>query len=329
MFEKEFRAPIPLQQIEALLRRISVEHVKRPLAEEKAKILRSGYNGEKNLNYFLCLLPEKNYSIFHNIRLPIGSTFFQIDFLLISPKLGIILDSKNHSGTLTFEKNQLIHLSNTTEKINQNPLSQVYRHQYLLNRLFESHQIPKIPIEYHVVVTNPSTKIIISDGYKEAEKRVWKAESLLIKMDEMEKAYNKELIDKRSITKIKKVILQNDTVERIDFLKVFGIHPSEIQTGVLCPTCYIPMEYTYRTWWKCPNCQCTSKNAHLHDIHDYFLLIKPSITNPELRAFLHLPNSRSTTYLLSKLHLPYSGNGKGRTYYPNFTNHVPNLLNKY
>lgn len=321
LFEKEFTYPISLQQIEALLRRIPLEHVKRPLIEEKFKILRSGYNGERNLHYHLSLLPEKSHHIFHNIRLSNGSSYFQIDFLLISSKLAIILDSKNHAGTLTFEKNQLIHISNDTEKIYQNPLSQVYRHQYLLKNWLENYQFPKIPIEYHAVITNPSTKVIITPGYHEAENRVWKSDALLIKIDEMEKIFNKELLDKRNLSRIKKLILQNDTPERSDFIKSFGIHESEI-TGVLCPTCLIPMEYKQRIWWKCSNCQSTSKDAHLQAIQDYFLLFKPSITHSELRAFLHLPNARTTTRFLTLLHLPSSGKTKGRIYYPNSTNHV-------
>jgi hypothetical protein len=132
IFEKELTIPQSLLQIQALLRRIPKDHLKRPLIEEKARIIKSGYNGEKNLNYFLGLLPEKSYYIFHNLRLPVNSTYFQIDFLLISPKLIIILDGKNHSGTLTFERNQLIHENNEVEKIYENPLSQVYRHRTLL-----------------------------------------------------------------------------------------------------------------------------------------------------------------------------------------------------
>jgi hypothetical protein len=323
LFEKGLTVPIPLQQIEAFLRRIHKEHSIRPIAEEKARILRSGFKGEKNLNYFLSLLPEKNYSIFHNIRLYTGSSYFQIDFLLISPKLMIILDSKHHSGTLIFEKKQLIQMKNDGEKVYPNPLSQVYRHKFLLQKFLESHQIPTVPIEYHVVITNPSTKVVISPGYEEAEKRVWKAEDLLIKMDEIEKTYNKEYLDKRNISKTKKVILQNNTPERCDFIKMFNMKQSEIPTGVQCPKCLtLPMDYKGRMKWECPSCQYISKDAHYQAIQDFFLIIKPSITHSELRHFLQIPNARLTTHLLSLLHLPYSGKNKGRIYYQNSTNHV-------
>jgi hypothetical protein len=330
LFEKELTVPIPLQQIEAFLRRIPKDHVKRPPAEEKARILRSGYNGEKSLNYYLSLLPEKNYRIFHNIRLYTGSSYFQIDFLLISPKLGIILDSKNHSGTLIFEKKQLIQMTNDGEKVYPNPLSQVYRHKFLLQKFLESHQIPTIPIEYHVVITNPSTKVVISPGYGEAEKRVWKVEDLLIKMDAIEKTFNKEILDRRSILKTKKIILQNDTPERSNFLKILGINGLEILTGVQCPICLsAPMDYKGRMNWECPSCQYISKDAFYQAIQDFFLIIKPSITHSELRHFLQIPNARLTTHILSSLHLSFSGSTKGRIYYQNSTNHVSLPLSKH
>lgn len=330
MFEKELTIPIPLQQIEAFLRRIQKDHVKRPLAEDKARILRSGYYGEKNLNYFLNLLPEKNYRIFHNIRLSTGTAYFQIDFLLISPKLMLILDSKNHSGTLIFEKKQLIQITNDGEKIYPNPISQVYRHKYLLKKFLESYQIPIIPIEYHVVITNPSTKVVISPGYEEAEKRVWKAEDLLIKMEAMEKIFNKELFDKRNILKTRKLILQNHTPERLNVLKMFGTNKSEILPGVQCPRCLsLPMEYKGGLRWECPTCQYISKTAFYQAIQDFFLIIKPSITHSELRHFLQIPNARLTTHILSLCDLPFSGKTKDRIYYQNSTNHVSTQSDKH
>ncbi|HEY2419799.1 MAG TPA: nuclease-related domain-containing protein, partial [Neobacillus sp.] len=75
--------------------------------EEKIRILNSGYQGEKTLNYFLGLIPEKKYHIFHGLRLPIGKYYFQIDAILLSPKLIILLEAKNNSGTLTIEKHQM------------------------------------------------------------------------------------------------------------------------------------------------------------------------------------------------------------------------------
>lgn len=329
IFEKEFTIPVAVLQIEALLNRILKNHLKRPLIEEKARILRSGYYGERNLNYFLSLLPEKNFHIFHNVRLPVNSSYFQIDFLLISSKSIILLDAKNHSGTLIFEKNQLIHKNNDVERIYENPLSQVYRHRTLIKDWLERYQISSIPIEYFVVVTNSSAKVIISQGYEEGEKRVIRSNDLLRVIEGIEKGYNKDILDSKKQTKLKKLILQTHTPEIVDFPKKFDISQSEIIQGVLCQSCSaIPMQY-YRNKWKCPTCEHISKDAHLQAINEYFLLVKPSFANSELRKFLNLPSMNITGKLISKLNLSYSGKNKGRIYYQNSTNHVSLLLNKH
>lgn len=315
MFENEFTMPISLLKTEALLGRIVKDHLKRPIIEEKARILRSGYNGEKNLNYFLSLIPEQNYHIFHNLRLPANSSHFQIDFLLFSSKIIIILDGKNHSGTLTFEKNQLIQHFDDMEKIYENPISQIYRHRTLLKNWLKKNQISSIPIEYYVVITNQSTKIIISSKYLEGEERVCKSSNLLRVIESLEKKHTQDILDPKKQTKLKKLILQNHTPESLDILKKYGINVTEIIPGVICPKCLeVPMQYS-RNKWCCTTCQHISNDAHIQAIYDYFLLIKPTANISELQKFLNLPSTRITRTLISKLNLPHSGKNKGRIYY--------------
>jgi hypothetical protein len=58
-----------------------------------------------------------------------------------------------------------------------------------------------------------------------------------------------------------------------------------------------------------------SKTAHIPAIDDYFLLIKPTITNAELRAFLHIDSIRVAGKILSTMNLPFTGKYKDRVYY--------------
>lgn len=328
MFDKELSEPLTLLEIQALKRRIPINHERMKEIENKLRILNSGYQGEKTVYYFLSLIPEKKYHIFHGLRLPIGKSYFQIDFLLLSAKLIIILDAKNNSGTLTIEKHQMSQEYHDVKENYQNPVAQVNRHKILLKYFFEKYQIPEIPIENLVVFSKPTSKVIIAPGYVEAEKKICKAFDLLKKLEEVEKYYNKERMDKKTIGKIKRLLLSKHTPLRSNPLKTFGIKESEILTGVQCPIpicSFNPMNYK-RQKWDCPQCQHVSKDAHFQAINDYFLLIKPYITNPELREFLHLPSSRSSTYLLSILNLPHTGTKRARIYYqselPINPNHV-------
>lgn len=315
MNEKNLTMSVILQQHEALKKRLIENHPAEQEIEEKLKILHSGFRGEKNLKYFLSLIPEKNYFIFHNLRLPHGNSHFEIDALLISFKTIIIIDVKNFAGSILIEKYQLTQEVNDTKKIYPNPLTQANRHRILLRYFFEKNNIPLIPDEYLVCIGSSTTITQIAPGYADAEKRVFKAENLLIKIQEIEKLYKKEVLDPKVYSKLKKLLLNQDTPLRIEILNKYGIHKNEIKTGVQCPTCFhIPMTYKGRNW-ECPVCKSTSKDAHISAINDYFLLIHPSLTNSELRHFLHLPTSRSATYLLSFLNLPHTDTRKGRIYH--------------
>lgn len=316
MFDLELVEPIQLQQAKATKRRIPENHPKREEVGGKIRILGSGFKGEKTLEYYLKLLPEKKYHIFQGLRLPIGKSFFQIDAFLYSPKLSFIIESKNHAGTLTIEKHQMIQEWNDKKVNHQNPLTQANRHKILLKYFFEKYQIPEFPIEYLAVATNSATKLNIAEGYTEAERKVCKAGDLLKRIEELEKFYKKESIDQKTMTRVKKLLLSKHTPLKTDFLHQLGIDKSEIITGVQCPLpCLcIPMQY-YRKNWKCLSCGCISKDAYIEAINDYFLLIKPTITNSELRRFLQITSSRSATYLFSLINLPHSGIKKGRIYH--------------
>jgi hypothetical protein len=202
LFVKNLEIPKILLQTEALEGRLAKNHFKMPDIKAKIRILRSGYNGEKVINHHIGQIPYQKYHIFHDLRLPIGITYFQIDALLLSPKLILILDGKNHSGTLRFEKNQMIQEYLDTREVYENPISQVNRHKILLKYWLEKYHISFIPIESYVVVTKSSTEIIISPGYSEAEEKVCKANDLLTKIANLEGNFKKEFLSPTAIEKV-------------------------------------------------------------------------------------------------------------------------------
>jgi hypothetical protein len=259
--------------------------------------------------------PEHKYHIFFGLRLPLGNTFFQIDALLLSQKLILILDAKNHSGTLRFEKNQLIHEYADNRDVYENPIAQVNRHKILLENLLNHHKVPTISIENFITVCKPSTEIIINQGCREAEQKVIRTYDLLKKVNDLEERYSEKKINQKTIKQVINLLLTLHTPQKIEILNYFQMTVDELICGVQCPRClYIPMNYS-RSNWICPKCLLFSKDACLNGITDYFLLIKPSFSNPELRKFLQIPSSRATTAFLPKLNLPFTGTKRGRIYY--------------
>jgi len=326
LIELELTPPTFLLQAEALERRLVENQRRMQDIRSKIRILRSGYNGEKTIKYYLDQLPEDKYHIFYGLRLPMGNAFFQIDALLLSQNLILIFDAKNHSGTLRFDKNQLIHEYADNRDVFENPVARINRHKILLKQLLDYHKVPPIPIENFITVCKPSTEIIINPGYNEAEYKVIRAYDLLKKVDELEETYTEKKLKQKAINHLINLLITQHTPQKIDILNYFQITEDELITGVHCPRCfYIPTEYK-RSKWICPECLLFSKDAYLFGINDYFLLIKPTFSNPELRHFLHMPSSRTTTSFLPKLNFPHTGTKRGRIYhqptFPLITNNV-------
>lgn len=259
MFDKGFEISKTLLQAEALKGRLVKNHYKIPEIEEKIKILKSGYIGEKVINYYLSQLPNEKYHIFHNLRLPNGDKFFQIDFLLLSSKI-LIIEGKNHSGTIHIEKNQMIQEGLDKKEVFENPITQANRHKLLLTYLFDHYKLPYIPIDPFVIFTRNSAEIKISPGYREAEEKICKAGNLLMKIAEFEKTI-KNVIQVQDIAKIRDFLLSKHTPKETDILVMFKIEKNEIITGVRCPRClFIPMNIKRNTWI-CPSCDLKSKDA--------------------------------------------------------------------
>ncbi len=315
MFEKEILPPKLLLQAEAVEGRLPENHRSIPGIKMKIKSLRSGYNGEKAMNYYLQQIPNQKYHIFHDLRLPYGNGFFQIDAFLLSEKLNLILEGKNHSGTLHIEKNQMIQVFNGNREVYENPISQANRHKLLLNYFLEQYQIPPIPTEFFVVVSKPSTEVIISPDYSEAYKRIYKVGDLLEIIEATQKKYKRNILSQQTIENIIRILLNSHTPNEYDILEMFAVDPLDILTGVHCPNClHLPMIFN-RMNWICPHCHFVSHDAYLKAINDYFLIYNTTISNAELCRFLHIPSPRTATYIFSLLNFPCTGTRKHRIYH--------------
>lgn len=102
MFIKEFSLPLEIQKTQILCKWLPEEHPRRLQVENDLSRLLRGYKGEKAMTYYLDFLPNKDFYIFHNLRLPSGKYFFQIDYLILTKQYALILECKNFYGTLFY-----------------------------------------------------------------------------------------------------------------------------------------------------------------------------------------------------------------------------------
>lgn len=317
MRKKELEIPLRIRKLEAELKRLPESHPKyQEISDEYGRRM-SGYRGEQSLKYYLSFLKEKNYSIFHNLRLPdiSGEHYFEIDLLLISPNYQLIIDAKNYRGELYFDGkfDQLIQTYKDTKKPYHCPVAQITRQQLQLKRLLETFKLTSPTIETLVVFTNPNAIIDASKDFKHSHK-VIKVPSFLSKIELFEKRNRQEVLEKKQLQKVSKLLLKNHTPHNHDILAQSGIKEHELIKGVRCPKCdFLPMTRKVRSW-SCPSCHYSSSKPYFNSLNEYILLFGNTITNRQLRDFLDIQSISTAKHILTSLNLPYSGSYKDRTY---------------
>ncbi|MDN3018020.1 nuclease-related domain-containing protein [Paenibacillus sp. BSR1-1] len=317
LFAKKCEISERIQKFEALEPRISPNHPIRPTLLKEYKNWLAGYKGEKSLEFHLSMLPDKKYLIFHNIRLLFGKYFFQIDFLILAAAFALEIEVKNRTGEYFFEKylNQTtLKVSGTHERI-KNPVLQARLQAMKLKKWLQKHNFPEIPILHIFVNSNGKASITAERGNEQILRYICNSEGLLEKISQLANCNKNEILNTKELRRVKRLLLTGHTPENFDIISSFHLTYKDIVTGVQCPKClFLPMDYTYGSWI-CPNCQCKSKTAHIKAIYDYFLLYKPSITNSELREFLHIESPTSANRILRKLDFTSTGTKKGTIYF--------------
>ncbi|WP_462410272.1 nuclease-related domain-containing protein [Neobacillus sp. Marseille-QA0830] len=317
LFAKECEKSLLLQKYEALIPRIPKNHPVYHEIQSEYKRRLAGYIGEKSLVFYLSMLPDTKYVIFHNLRLQLEHYFFQIDYLILCPSFALVLEVKNRIGEYFFDKNlnqTTITHNGITERI-RNPATQARLQAVKLTRWLQKHNFGELPILYLFVNANEKASIKLAPGSDHLLRHMCNSEGLLEEISGIQNQYKEEKCDPKEIKKIKRLLLTNHTPDDTDLLKKFNLTPKDLPPGVQCLTCdFLPMNYNHGIW-NCPNCKATSKKAHVKTIHVHFLLIKPTITNAELRRLILIDSPRAANHILHSLDLLYSGINKHRIYF--------------
>ncbi|APH03674.1 nuclease-related domain-containing protein [Bacillus weihaiensis] len=324
MIIKHRSKPRIILQLEALLQRLPDYHPKLPIINEDYTKRMAGYKGEQSIDYPLSYLNDHTFFIFHNLRLKTEKHYFQMDTLLLTHKMAIILEVKNFSGTIHFDPKfkQLIQTKDGKEVAYSYPLTQVDRQKLNFQEWLRIHKIENLEIHSLVVISNPYTIISTSPGNYHTHHKVIHKEELPTKIYDLEKSSGSTKMEERTLKKLMKLLLKNHTEGDSTILDRFELNDNDILKGVFCPICRVQLMVRLKGNWLCSECGAKDKLAHLKAIGDYQLLIKPTITNSELRDFLKIHSSDTANRLLKTLNLRSTGETKHRMYYLDNLNHV-------
>lgn len=304
MVKKEREFPLRLKLEDALLRSLHFNNWKRKKIEVSRSKNLAGYNGEKELDYHLNFLPEKEFYIFQNLCLP----KFQLDVFILCSKFGVIVESKNFSGTLIFQ-NGFSRLLDGKKNGFPDPLLQVKRQQLLLTKWLIAHNIKPIPVFVFVAISSPST--LIEPPFPQ---NIYHAERIPSKILELQRTCSDQNLSLYQLNKITDLLLQHHQLPKIDILQVYDLHPKDFILGIPCPQCkYSPMVRIHNSW-QCQSCKDKSPLAHNQFILDH-LLIHGKVSNQQCQQLLQLAAPHTVKRILQNMNLPYKGTGKNRIYF--------------
>lgn len=311
MIVKVRSLPYSLLGMQALQRRLSINHPQTDSIKERIRTATAGVNGEKVLDaVFVKYRFGFEHFIFHDLGLT-STGKFQMDTLFLSSQGAFILEVKNIAGRISFPEqwNQLVRvLDNGQIDAFECPSVQLERNCYLLEDWFQSRGL-SIPVSGAVVFTKPRQRIENS-----------RPDLTLLFPNEIPNVLRKReehpaVIDTKMLTYIADELLKGHSdYNPYPMCESFRIHPDDIRSGVICEKCgVIGMTKIYRGWG-CRTCQHVSKTAHRQAIMDWFMLKSDTLTNHDCREFLHIPNNYTAARLLAELPLEPGGVNRGRYY---------------
>ncbi len=314
MIIKERKKPVKIPMLEALIRRLPSSHPQIQSIEKELAKRKAGFRGEQALDYYLEYLPSEDYYLFHDVRLHDRIHYFQIDTLLVTPYFLLIVGVKNIAGKISFNQNlpQMVRLLDGREDGFQDPFTQGEWHQNSLSRWLYINDFPFVPIDYLVVISNPTTIIETSEYIP---KKLTHNSNLLFKIEELAKFFTERHLTENQVKRLCTALNEQHTPHKPDVMKQFGITEDELLSGVFCEKCKtLTMERTHGRW-VCRNCGSISRTAHIQAFEDYKLLMNDTISNRELREFLKLSSSKIARDLLKSMLNESNGNTKGRRYH--------------
>lgn len=318
MIKKEQKLPIKIRKLQALLRRLPSHHKERSRIEGEYAKSMARYRGENSIDYHLTPYLSKEFLVLHDIRLlKDEKNYFQLDILLLTRSYLLILEVKNMSGTLCFDQKfqQLIRTLNGKEEAFPDPILQIKKQQKNLRKWLSEQHFPDIPIYAYIVISNPSTILKTIPTYSEnVLKKVIHAGALEDKIQFLSSRFIENIMTIKELNKLSRLLIKRNTPINPNLLQQFQIPFSEIITGIHCVKCFsIPMKKISGSWI-CMRCQHTSKDAHIASLQDYALLFGQTITNKDMREFLHLSSPSSASRILMTMNLEYTGSYKYRKY---------------
>ncbi|MEI4770377.1 nuclease-related domain-containing protein [Psychrobacillus sp. FJAT-51614] len=291
-----------------LLIRLHASHPKRKEISEQSNKIEAGFAGEQLVDRSILEIEfPKDLCIFPDLQLKIHEhLFIQLDTLIITRKYFLIIEVKNMVGTITFQKHQeqVIRSLDGVSTAFECPIIQTNRHIYSLERL-------GIPLPIFKGIVYSSNRVILENV--PPDEPIFFRKNLPMFIQSLNK--KEDLVNTIQFKKIINNIQSRQVVfQRKALCDQWKINPSTLIKGLFCKNCSTVLSKLTNKTWKCTQCEAVDLNPIKHNIDDYFLLIKDSISTAECKDFFGLSSSHEAYYMLKKCNLISVNHGKRTVY---------------
>ncbi|MDE7094352.1 MAG: topoisomerase DNA-binding C4 zinc finger domain-containing protein [Oscillospiraceae bacterium] len=323
-----------LQELEQLQKSASFEQKKE--LEQRILSVKYGLDGENCVLYELKNSHMPMY-ILHDIYLKHEELTAQIDYLVITRKLVLVIECKNLYGNICINQNgDFIRFINYNGEVNQegiySPYTQNRRHLELIREIRKSQKnilfrasFDRNFQHYHksiIVLANPKTIINMENAPKEIRNQITRADNLIYYIQNLHANSTVPDMSDREMKALAEFFLEKNIPNPVDYTKKYreiidGIKSVSNQKtevkSIFCEICGKPMTLrkgTNENFWGCtgfPNCRNT----------------KPYATEPTVKK------SKSTEVICEQCGKPMTlrkgknGNFWGCTGFPNCRNTKP------
>ncbi|ARI75922.1 nuclease-related domain-containing protein [Halobacillus mangrovi] len=301
------------------MNRVSTDNPHWTTLHEQFLKMSAGLAGETTADHYLRYLPSSEFQPLIDLQLYDGIQHFQVDALVVNPKLLLIIEVKNYKGELIFdlEHHQLFRKIDSKTDIFPDPFLQVEIQTLQLTRCLQHYNFPPLPIYSLIVIANPNTAIQTLDMDQQNLKRIIRAKQLPFAVREIDKMFIDEVWSAGTIQHFQQQVRKKHRPYRKSILIQFQLEEKDIIKGVQCPPCGQFRMSLKRDHWYCVKCSCRSKDAHLQSLMDYQLLIGKEITTPDFMKFARIESRKVAWRLLSEACPEYYGETRSRKYIGN------------
>lgn len=291
--------PIVLKKYDAMIPRLPPNFPGMEEMRTEQARRHKGYVGEQKVDYHIDILTA-DFTILHDVSLEIRNKTFQLDTIVITQHAIFIVESKNYSGTITFDTilQQLTRNDGKKESGYQYPITQVELQQLKLQQWLQLNNHTNIPIYFFIAISEPSTIINVIGEREGIARVVAHGAAIPKKVLDMNDTFKKRGASTINHRKIGQIILQGCKDFDMAIMAKHGVCWQDLLPGVQCLKCgWLGMERESRKW-HCPKCSHISKYAHQRALDDYFLLVSARLTNKRCMWFLKLRSRHIVSRLL-------------------------------